>query len=72
MRELLEEAVEALRRTSFLEAVNSAYASLRKDPKAWASETRQRRPWEGTLLDGLVVDEPRARPEPRKMRPTRR
>jgi hypothetical protein len=72
MRELLEEAVEALRRKRFLEEVNSAYASLRMEPKAWASERRQRRHWERTLLDGLVAERPRGGPEPRKKRRTRR
>jgi hypothetical protein len=72
MQELLEEAVEALRRKRFLQEVNSAYASLRLESEAWASERRQRRQWERTLLDGLVAEGPLGGPEPRKKRRTRR
>lgn len=61
MQALLQEAVEALRRKRFLEGVNAAYASLRGDAKAWAAFEKERRTWDGTLLDGLSVHEPPAR-----------
>jgi len=57
MQALLDEAIEALRRTRFLEQVNAAYATLRGDPKAWSATEAERRPWDGTLLDGLEVHE---------------
>jgi hypothetical protein len=55
MQALLDEAIEALRRTRFLEQVNAAYATLRGDPKAWSATEAERRQWDGTLLDGLEV-----------------
>lgn len=61
MQALLQEAVEALRRKRFLEDVNAGYASLRGDAKAWAALEKERQTWDGTLLDGLSVREPRAR-----------
>lgn len=57
MRDLLEEAVETLRRKRFLEQANTAYASLRGDAKAWAGVEDERRSWDATLLDGLAVHE---------------
>lgn len=57
MRDLLEEAVETLRRTRFLEQANAAFASLRGDAKAWAAVEDERRSWDATLLDGLAVHE---------------
>ena len=61
MQALLEEAIETLRRKRFLEQVNAAYASLRRDVKAWEAVERERREWDQTLLDGLAVHEPRGR-----------
>lgn len=60
MLALLDEAVEALRRQRFLEQVNSAYATLRADPRAWAAIEAERRAWDLTLPDGLAVAEGRA------------
>ena len=53
MQVVLEQAVETLRRQRFLEAVNSAYGSLRGDAEAWAEIEQDRRHWDSTLLDGL-------------------
>ncbi len=61
MQALLEEAIETLRRKRFLEQVNAAYASLRRDAKAWEAVERERREWDRTLLDGLALHEPRGR-----------
>ena len=72
MQAVLEEAVEALRRKRFLEEVNAAYASLRVDAKAWAAIEGERRAWDGTLLDGLSVHEPRGRYAVGAKRRTRR
>ena len=60
MLALLDEAVEALRRQRFLEQLNAAYAELRADPRAWKAIEAERREWDATLTDGLVVAESRA------------
>jgi hypothetical protein len=56
MREVLAQAVEAFRRTRFLDEANAAYARLRADPQAWAEELEERRLWDNTLMDGLEDD----------------
>lgn len=61
MQSLLEDAVEALRRQRFLEQVNTAYASLRADTRKWKDVEAERRAWDHTLGDGLVVSEGRAK-----------
>ena len=53
MQALLDEAVELLRRRRFLERVNTAYAALRGNPRAWAEVEQERHQWDGALLDGL-------------------
>jgi predicted transcriptional regulator len=53
MPELLEQAVEALRRQLFLDAADAAYATLKQDTKAWQAELEERSLWEATLSDGL-------------------
>ena len=72
MQAVVEQAVEALRRQRFLEAVNSAYASLRGDAEAWAEVERDRRDWDSTLLDGLGVRESRGKHRPRRAGASRR
>jgi hypothetical protein len=54
MPEVLEEAVEVLRRIRLLEETSQAYADLRTDSKAWRKELAEREAWEGTLGDGLI------------------
>jgi hypothetical protein len=75
MLTVLDEAVEALRRQRFLEQVNSAYAILRADPRAWEAVERERRAWDATLGDGLTVGEGRsaygARSRPKRGRKRR-
>jgi predicted transcriptional regulator len=56
MPEVLEQAVETLRRQRLLEATNAAYAALRDDTKAWKSELAERDAWENTLGDDLEND----------------
>jgi hypothetical protein len=53
MPEVLDEAVEVLRRTRLLEDTSRAFALLRDDPKAWHAELAERELWEGTLGDDL-------------------
>ena len=53
LAEMLDEAVEVLRRQRILEASNLAYAALKQDPKAWQVELAEREAWDATLADGL-------------------
>lgn len=52
MPDVLEQAIESLRRQKFLEATNDAYARLKQDPKQWRAELEERKAWEATLADG--------------------
>ena len=70
MLALLDEAVEALRRQRFLERLNTAYATLRADARAWEAVENERREWDVTLPDGLAIAEGRAPCESRS-RPKR-
>ena len=70
MLALLDEAVEALRRQRFLEQVNTAYATLRADPRTWETTLAERRAWDVTLPDGLAGAEGRASSDARS-RPKR-
>ena len=54
MRSLLENAVEALRRQTFLERLNEDYASLRAHPSEWRRVEAERRAWDVALVDGLT------------------
>lgn len=53
MPEILDEAVEVLRRIRLLDETSRAFASLRSDPKAWRTELAERELWEATLSDDL-------------------
>ena len=53
LSEVLEDAVEVLRRQRVLDATNEAYAALKKDPKAWKAAIAEREAWDATLSDGL-------------------
>jgi len=53
MPDVLDEAVETLRRIRLLEETSRAYAALRADPKAWRAELAERQLWEATLGDDL-------------------
>ena len=53
MSSVLDKAIEAYRRKSFIESVNKAYASLKKDTKEWASLQEERALWDKALMDGL-------------------
>ncbi len=56
MPDVLEQAVETLRRARLLDAANDAYRALREDPKAWKAELAERAAWEATLPDDLEDD----------------
>lgn len=51
--EVLEEAVENLRRQSFLQGLAADFAALRDEPEAWQDELEERAAWNGTLRDDL-------------------
>lgn len=53
MPEVLDEAVEALRRMRLLDETSRAYAALRDDPKAWRAALAEREAWSATLSDDL-------------------
>jgi Asp-tRNA(Asn)/Glu-tRNA(Gln) amidotransferase A subunit family amidase len=53
MQEILDQAIEAYQRQKYLEDVNTAYAALRDNPRAWAEEQEERSAWDLTLADGL-------------------
>ncbi len=53
MQAVLECAVEAYRRQSFLEALNADFAALRQNPQEWEAEMQERKLWEQTLADDL-------------------
>ncbi len=57
MQAILESALEDYSRRRFLEAANTSYAALRKDPQAWQEELEERALWDNTLMDGLEDDE---------------
>ena len=53
MQSILDKSIETYRREEFLRAANRDYAALRRNPKGWKEELRERELWERTLADGL-------------------
>jgi predicted transcriptional regulator len=53
MQTILSEAIESYRRRKFLEQANAGFATLRRDPAAWAEEQEERDLWDRTVKDGL-------------------
>ena len=49
----LTKAIELYRRQIFLQKANVAFESLRKNPKAWKDELKEREDWDSILLDGV-------------------
>jgi hypothetical protein len=56
--DLLDQAINKLWRTRFLERANEAFAALRADPVAWQEELDEMGIWDCTLMDGLEDEEP--------------
>jgi hypothetical protein len=52
MQHVLDEAVEAHRRSIILKEANSAYARLKNDSALWGEEKSERDLWAVTLTDG--------------------
>lgn len=53
MQSIIDKAVEEYRRQLFLERANEAFATLKKDNKAWKDEQKERADWDITLMDDL-------------------
>jgi predicted transcriptional regulator len=62
MLAILEQAIEEYRRRRFLESVNDAYATIRRDDRAWTNLAAERGEWDGALLDGLPDHEQESDP----------
>ncbi len=50
--EILDEALEDLRRKRFFQQFNQQYAALQADAAAWGEEQTERRLWDQTSADG--------------------
>ena len=51
MTSVLDKAVEALRRQTFLQELAIDFATLKGDAKAWAAEQKERAEWDATIGD---------------------
>ena len=58
MQAVLDKALEAYRRTCFLEGLAAEFAALRADPAAWAEELAERAIWDRAMMDDLEDDAP--------------
>jgi mRNA interferase MazF len=56
---ILDEAIREYDRLKFFERADVAYKNLRNSPSEWAAEVRERKEWDGTLLDDLDAEEDR-------------
>jgi hypothetical protein len=53
MTEVLDKAIKAYRRASFLAGLNRDFAALKANQAEWEQYLGDRRGWDGTLADGL-------------------
>ena len=56
-QEILERAVEVLRRKLLFEEANAAYAALQEQPDAWQEIEQERRAWDTAQADGLEKED---------------
>ncbi len=56
-QEILERAVEGLRRKLLFEEANAAYAALQEQADAWQEIKQERRVWDATQTDGLEKED---------------
>ena len=56
MQAVLDKAIEGYRRDKFLRDANADFAALKRHPKAWKAELKERELWEQTLTDGLAEE----------------
>ena len=52
MQAVLEQAIEAYRRQTFLMGLSSDFASLRENEPEWQAEKTERAAWDVALADG--------------------
>ena len=52
MQTVLEQAIEAYRRQTFLVGLNADFAALRENEPEWQAEKTERTAWDITLADG--------------------
>lgn len=50
----LTKAIELYRRQIFLHKTNVAFESLRKSPKAWKDELKEREDWDSVLSNAKI------------------
>lgn len=55
--EVVMPQLEERSRQHFLEAANKAYTALKNNKAAWEAELEERKLWDGTLADGLDLEE---------------
>ena len=65
---VMDKAIEAYRRRTFLEQTNRAYARLRADEKASREFDQEIAAWDTTLMDGLDQDETQLRGKSRNLK----
>ena len=53
MQSILDSAIEHYRRERFLHGANADFAALKRNPKAWKQELRDRELWDRTVADGI-------------------
>ncbi len=56
-QEIVERAVEELRRKLFIEEANSAYAILQQQPEAWSEIEREHNAWDAAAAEGLAYED---------------
>ena len=52
MQAVLEQAIEAYRRQTFLEGLSADFAALRENDPEWRAEKEERAAWDMTMADG--------------------
>jgi len=52
MQAVLEQAIEAYRRQTFLTCLSSDFSALRENEPEWQAEKAERALWDNTLADG--------------------
>lgn len=56
-QEIVDRAVEELRRKLLFEEANAAFAALQEQPAVWNEIERERAVWDAALADGLESEE---------------
>ncbi|HHY06398.1 MAG TPA: hypothetical protein GX532_05410 [Clostridia bacterium] len=51
MQDIIEKAINDYKKKKFFDELNTAYAKLMDDPKAWEEEVKEREEWDSILAD---------------------